>query len=402
MDILFVHNNFPAQFKNLAATLTLYPGMRVAAIGSHSASNVERVMIQRYTLPATDVSHTHPFARRFDVECRRAEQILYAATAFTSQGFRPKTVIAHCGWGEALPLREAFPSARIITYCEFYYRSQGLDVNYDPEFGALGVDACVSLQMKNAATLLSLIESDDGIAPTLWQKSTYPPELQSKISILHDGVDTGVVVPDRAATLQLPTGVKLTCADEVVTFVARNLEPLRGYHVFMRALPTILRLRPNAHVVIVGDDKVSYGAAPTNEKNWKTKFLNEVSSQIDQRRVHFLGPVPHRTYVNILQVSSAHVYLTYPFVLSWSLIEAMSAGCVVIASDTGPLHEVIETGANGILTPFFDAQGLAAKVVHVLANPRAYTHLRTAARATAVERYSIERCVPRLVDFVAR
>ncbi|MEQ1616505.1 MAG: glycosyltransferase [Hyphomicrobiaceae bacterium] len=400
MDILFVHNNFPAQFKGLAAALTQIPGTRVAAIGSRGASEMERVKLQRYEVMPADLSETHPFARRFDVECRRAEQILYAATALIKQGFTPNVVIAHCGWGETLPLREAFPRARIITYCEFYYRSQGLDVNFDPEFGYLGVDACVGLQLKNAATLLSLIESDDGIAPTLWQRSTYPTELQSKITVLHEGVDINAVRPDANAVLTLPNGRRLARGQEIVTFVARNLEPLRGYHIFMRAVPEILRQRPNAQIVIVGDDKVSYGAAPPPGRNWKTIFRDEVAARIDPNRVHFLGPLPYASYLKMLQVSSVHVYLTYPFVLSWSMIESLSAGCVVIGSDTGPLHEVID-GQNGMLVPFFDIEGLAGRVCHVLANQRAYDPMRAAARATAVNRFSLDACVAGLVDFVA-
>lgn len=340
-------------------------------------------------------STTHPFARRFDVECRRAEQILYASTALTRQGFHPHAVVAHCGWGETLPLREAFPRARILTYSEFYYRSQGLDVNFDPEFGALSLDAAVSLQLKNAATLLSLIESDDGIAPTLWQKSTYPAELQDKITVLHDGVDTQKVQPDAAAFLALPDGRRLTRGQEVVTFVARNLEPLRGYHIFMRAVPLILRRRPDAQIVIIGDDKVSYGAPPPPGRSWKQIFLDEVAGRIDPRRVHFLGPVPpDQTYVKALQVSAAHVYLTYPFVLSWSLIESLSAGCMVIASDTGPLHEVID-GRNGMLVPFFDVEGLAGKVVYALANQDKCRGMRAAARAAANDNFSLEICVPK-------
>jgi glycosyltransferase involved in cell wall biosynthesis len=401
MDILFVHNNFPAQFKSVASALTQLPGIRVAAIGSRSAVEMERVKLQRYALAPTDVAETHPFARRFDVECRRAEQILYASTALVKQGFAPKTVVAHCGWGETLPLREVFPGARIITYCEFYYRSQGLDVNFDPEFGALGLDACVSLQLKNAATLLSLIESDNGIAPTLWQKTTYPAELQDKISVLHDGIDTSIVVPDAGAVLDLPNGRRLRFGEEVVTFVARNLEPLRGYHILMRALPEILRRRPNAQIVIVGDDKVSYGAAPPPGRTWKGIYLDEVAGRIDRNRVHFLGPVPYSTYLRVLQVSAAHVYLTYPFVLSWSLLESMSAGCLVVGSDTGPLQEIID-GDNGMLMPFFDVDGLAGKVCHVLANQRSLGPMRVAARQTAVDRFSIERCVPNLVEFVSR
>jgi glycosyltransferase involved in cell wall biosynthesis len=401
MDILFVHNNFPAQFKSVATALSVFPGIRVAAIGSRSATDVERIKLQRYALTPTDVAETHPFARRFDLECRRAEQILYASTALLKQGFSPRTVVAHCGWGETLPLREAFPQARIITYCEFYYRSQGLDVNFDPEFGTLSLDASVGLQLKNAATLLSLVESDNGIAPTLWQKSIYPAELQDKISVLHDGIDTETVRPDAGASLKLPNGQRLTRSSEVVTFVARNLEPLRGYHIFMRALPEILRKRPDAQIVVIGDDKVSYGAAPPPGRSWKQIFLDEVAGRIDQKRVHFLGHVPYATYIKALQVSSVHVYLTYPFVLSWSLLEAMSAGCIVIGSDTGPLHEVID-GENGMLQPFFDVEGLSSKVVHALGNQRALEPMRAAARRTAVDRYSSDRCVPNLVDFIAR
>ncbi len=401
MDILFVHNNFPAQFKHLAVALSLYPGVRVAAIGAVGSSKLERVKVERYAVPPTEVGDTHPYARRFDLECRRAEQILYAATSLTRQGFAPNTIVAHCGWGETLPLREAFPNARIITYCEFYYRAQGLDVNFDAEFPNMGLDARVGLQLKNAATLISLVESDDGLAPTVWQKSTYPTELQSKISVFHEGVDTGIVTPNATATLKLPNGRTLSRNDEVVTFVARNLEPMRGYHVFMRTLPQLMALRPNAQIVIIGDDKVSYGAAAPSGKSWKSIYLDEVAEKIDRNRVHFLGPVPHNTYISALQVSSAHIYLTYPFVLSWSLIEALSAGCVTVCSDTGPLHEVIDSEI-GLLVPFFDTEGLAHRVAHVLGHQRSYDHLRRAARALALGKFSLERCVPDLVDFVTK
>ena len=402
MDVLFVHNNFPAQFRSVATAIAQNPGMRVAAIGSRSATELEKIPVQRYSVDVNDVAEIHPFSRRFDAECRRAEQILYACTALLKQGFAPKNIVAHCGWGETLPLREVFPRSRIITYCEFYYRSQGLDVNFDPEFAGAGLDACVSLQLKNAATLLSLVESDNGIAPTLWQKSIYPTELQDKISVLHDGIDTDLASPNPNAVLELPNGRRLNRSNEVITFVARNLEPLRGYHIFMRALPEILRKRPNAQVVVIGDDKVSYGAAAPSGTSWRRVFFDEVAPKIDRARVHFLGPVPYSTYLKALQISGAHIYLTYPFVLSWSLLEAMSTGCLVIGSDTGPLQEVIEKDRNGLLTPFFDYDGLADKVIRALANPRAYESMRTAARQTAIDRYSIHRCVPNLVEFITR
>jgi glycosyltransferase involved in cell wall biosynthesis len=399
MKILFVHNNFPAQFKNLAAALSRLPGVELAAIGSQTARHTDQVNLHRYRVEPAEFSKTHPFARRFDNECRRAEQVLYASTALAKSGFSPNTVVVHGGWGEALPLRHAFPRARIISYCEYYYQAQGLDIGFDPEFPEPGIDGLIGLQLKNAATLLSVVESDDCIAPTHWQRSTFPVDLQSKISVLHEGIDTTFARPDPAASYETQDGSTLTVNDEVVTFVARNLEPLRGYHVFMRALPQILKARPNAHVIIIGGDNVSYGQAPHGDKTWKTTYLDEVREKIDLRRVHFEGQVSHDQYVRALQVSSAHVYLTYPFVLSWSLLEALSAGCMIIASDTGPVQEVMD-GSNGTLVPFFDIDLIADKVISALAFPQHYSSKRMAARATTEERYSLRKCVPPLVEFV--
>lgn len=401
MKVLFVHNNFPAQFKNLAAALSSLPDVELAAIGSQTARQVENVKLHRYRVDAPELSMTHPFARRFDLECRRAEQVLYASIALAKNGFSPNTILAHGGWGEALPLRHAFPHARIISYCEFYYQADGLDIGFDPEFPAPGIDGLVGLQLKNATTLLSVVESDDCIAPTKWQRSTFPAELQDKIKILHEGIDTDLVRPDAAANYQLQNGKILTADSEVVTFVARNLEPLRGYHVFMRALPQILQSRPNAEVIIIGGDGVSYGQAPYGETSWKSTYLDEVRDKIDMRRVHFEGRVSYDQYIRALQVSSAHVYLTYPFVLSWSLLEALSAGCVVIASDTGPVQEVID-GSNGILVPFFDTRLLSERVIAALTYPNLFASMKTAARATAEEYYSIRNCLTPLVDFVVR
>jgi glycosyltransferase involved in cell wall biosynthesis len=399
MKVLFVHNNFPAQFKNLAAALSQLPGVELAAIGSQTARQTDGVNLHRYRVESAEPSNTHPFARRFDLECRRAEQVLYTSTGLAKSGFSPNTVVVHGGWGEALPLRHAFPRARIITYCEYYYQAQGLDIGFDPEFPEPGIDGLVGLQLKNATTLLSVIESDDCITPTRWQHSTFPVDLQAKISVLHEGIDTAFARPDPNATYKLQDGSSLTVNDEVVTFVARNLEPLRGYHVFMRALPQILRSRPDAHVIIIGGDSVSYGQAPPGDSSWKMTYLDEVRDQIDLRRVHFEGQVSHEQYVRALQVSSAHVYLTYPFVLSWSLLEALSAGCIVIASDTGPVQEVID-GSNGILVPFFDGDLIAERVISALAFPQQYAEKRLAARATVEDRYSLRKCLPPLIDFV--
>jgi glycosyltransferase involved in cell wall biosynthesis len=400
MDVLFIHNNFPAQFRHLAPYLAKQPGVRVAAIGAQNARAMPGVRLIKYALTSYDGSPSHPFARRFDLECHRAEQVLYALSTLASSGFNADVIVAHPGWGETLPVRSIFPDARLIVYCEFFYGSRGRDVGFDAEFPSNGADGNVALQSKNAATLLALSECDAGLAPTAWQRSTFPDIFHDRIRVLHEGVDTATVKPDPDATLRLPSGRTLTAKDEVVTFVARNLEPLRGYHVFMRALPRIMAERPNAEIVIVGGHGTSYGAPPPPGTTWHSIFRDEVRNSVDLRRVHFCGHLPYQSYLNALQISSAHVYLTYPFALSWSLIEAMSAGCVVIGSDTAPLRDVVNR-QNGMLVPFFDTEQLSGRVVDVLAHPDRYRDMRAAARRTALQDYDLARkCLPALSQFV--
>ena len=360
MNILFVHNNFPGQFRHVAAALARDPKVTVVGVGAPGSRPLPGVRLLRYSMNRVDVAATHPFARRFDLECHRAEQVLYVLTSLVSSGFTPDVIVAHPGWGETLPLRTIFPRARIVLYCEFFYGTEGRDVGFDPEFPQIGTDGDVALHLKNATTLLALAECDVGLSPTQWQRSTFPAIYQPKIRVIHEGVDTDVLKPEADVALRLPDGRTLRREDEVVTFVARNLEPLRGYHIFMRALPRILKERPRAEVLVIGEDRTYYGASPPAGTTWKSIFLKEVSKRIDSKRVHFTGRLSYRDYLKALQLSSAHVYLTYPFVLSWSFIEAMSCGCVIIGSDTTPVREVIN-GENGMLVSFFDHEQLANK-----------------------------------------
>jgi len=399
MNILFVHNNFPAQFRHIAAALAADPENKVAAIGCPTAQPMRNVNLIKYEWGNMSVAATHPFARRFDVECRRAEQVLYALTSFLSSGFEPDVIMVHPGWGENLPLRGVFPKARVIVYCEYYYGLHGRDVRFDPEFPMMGADGDVMVQIKNAATLLALSDCDSGVSPTVWQRSTYPKEYLDRIEVIHEGVDTDIVKPNPNAVLELPTGRKFTRKDKILTYVTRNLEPLRGCHVFLRSLPKILRDCPDAEVVIVGGDGTSYGAHPPQGQTWKSIFLNEVKNKMDMSRVHFTGVLPYNEYLKVLQISTAHVYLTYPFVTSWSLVEALSAGCTVIGSDTAPVSELIEDGVNGFLFPFFDIDALSGKVVEVLKGGSRFDAIREKAREISVERYDMTRlCVPKLMS----
>jgi glycosyltransferase involved in cell wall biosynthesis len=401
MNVLFVHNNFPAQYRYLARALAREKSVKMVAIGAGSSRTLPGVELRKYALGASDMSGTHPFARRFDLECQRGEQVLYALSSLVAFGFVPDVILAHPGWGETLPLRIMFPKARLLVYCEFFYGDQGRDVDFDPEFPKAGLDGHIGLKLKNATTLLALNDADFGVSPTEWQRSTFPSQYQDKIATIHEGVDVDLVKPDPAAVVRLPSGQELSCADEVVTFVVRSLEPLRGYHVFMRALPRIMSKRPNAQIVIVGGEAATYGLPPPPGSNWKSIFLDEVRSRVDPSRLHFAGQLPYAEFLKVLQISSAHVYLTYPFVLSWSFLEAMSTGCVMIGSDTAPVREIIEDGRNGLLVPFFDSDGIADRVVEVLTRPSKFSQMRARARQHVLDHFDMERlCIPRMIELM--
>ncbi|MGZ5022967.1 MAG: glycosyltransferase, partial [Chthoniobacterales bacterium] len=233
-------------------------------------------------------------------------------------------------------------------------------------------------------------DADIGVAPTRWQRSVFPSEFRSKINVIHDGIDTQTLKPGPATFKHPSIGHTLKTGDEVLTFVARNLEPYRGFHTFMRALPRILKARPKAQVCIVGGSEVSYGSPPPSGESWKTTLINEVQSQTDLSRVHFLGHLPYDQYLALLRISRAHAYLTYPFVLSWSLLEALALECAVVASDTAPVREIIKDGHNGLLTPFFEPDALADKLVAVLAEPEKFSGIRKQARNTVAKNYSFE------------
>jgi glycosyltransferase involved in cell wall biosynthesis len=403
MNVLFVHNNFPGQYRHIAGALAHNPRMRVAAIGSTTARAMDGVELVKYSLSNAEVSSAHPFARRFDMECYRGEQVLYALSSLAATGFVPELIMAHPGWGETLPLRTIYPDARILLYCEFFYGMHGRDVGFDSEFPETGADGHVGLHLKNASTLLALADCDAGISPTAWQRSTFPEHYQSKISVCHEGIDVDLAKPNPDAVLRLPSGREFRRSDEIVTFAARNLEPLRGYHVFMRALPRIMAKRPRAQIVVIGGDDVSYGGPPPAGTTWRSLFLGEVAHQIDQERVHYTGRLAYLDYLSALQVSSAHVYLTYPFVLSWSLLEALSTGCLVVGSDTPPVSEVLADNNNGLLVPFFDVEQLADRVIGALAYPRRFNPMRTQARQTIIDRYDLARiCLPKMTTFIQR
>ncbi|HZX26893.1 MAG TPA: glycosyltransferase, partial [Telluria sp.] len=357
MRYLFVHQNFPGQFRHVARALADDPANEVVGMGEAERIKAHgrihpRITLVGYPAPKKAGTETHHYLREYEGHVRRGQQVARAAQQLAARGFRPDVVVVHPGWGEALFLRELFPRARHVHYCEYYYHADGADVAFDPEFPS-GFDDRLRIKLKNNTQLIGLMECDAGIAPTRWQQSLYPAPLRPAISVLHEGIDTGVLQPVPQATLDVD-GHVLRAGDEVVTYVARNLEPYRGFHRFMRALPLLQKLRPQARVLIVGGDDVSYGRRLPAGTTYRQKYCAELEGQVDWSRVHFLGKLPYLRYLNVLQVSAAHVYLTYPFVLSWSMLEAMACGCLVVGSATAPVQEVITDGENGLLTDFFD------------------------------------------------
>lgn len=329
MDILFIHNNFPGQFKHLAPALAA-KGHRVLALTPrvNKTQKWEGVTVVPYQIKAPKAQQVHGWLLDMDTKLHRAEGAYRAAMDLKKQGFNPAAVIAHPGWGESLFMKDVWPNTRLGLFCELYYQAADGGLNFDPEFPAREVATePLRIRMKNLNNRLHHEIMDAGICPTKFQLSTYPDALKPRITISHDGIDTDNVRPNPEARLEI-ADLSLTKEDEVITFVNRNLEPYRGYHIFMRALPELLKRRPNATVLIVGGDGVSYGAAPPRGQTWKQIFIDEVRGQIpdeDWARVHFLGKIPYDKFLTMLQVTSAHVYLTYPFVLSWSMIEAMAS-----------------------------------------------------------------------------
>lgn len=386
--ILLIHQNFPGQFRHLAQHLAARPDVEIIGLGRDSAPGLPGFPWFKYKLHRQGKAETHPYLRQMESAVLHGQAVVRALQKLKHQGFVPDVILAHPGWGETLYAKDVFPRARLIHFCEWYYTTQGADFDFDPEFPS-DLDDRLRIQTWNALHLLNLENCDAAIAPTHWQKSRFPDAYQDKIQVIHEGIDTEHLGPDPDATLMLPSGQYLKAGDPVITYVARNLEPYRGFHLFMRALPAVLKANPHAQIVIVGGDGKSYGALPKDAPNWREKLLRELrETQGDALdvwlpRIHFLGKVPYETYKKVLQVSAVHVYLTYPFVLSWSLLEAMATGCRIIASDTAPVREVIRDGKNGELVDFFDPDALSHKILAALNDPGRGQALRAAARATA-------------------
>ena len=405
MNILFVHQNFPAQFKFLAPTL-VDAGHNVVALTlkKFDANEWEGVSIVNYQIKRTSSKTIHPWITDIETKTIRGEACFDKAVELSGEGFSPDIILGHHSWGETMFLKYVWPDAKMGLYCEFYYHATGYDVGFDPEFEGQEEKNKCRMKIKNVNNHLHLDIADSAISPTQWQADSFPAEFRKKISVVHDGIDTQVLVPDPSAIFVVDAKISLSKNDEVITFVNRGLEPYRGFHIFMRALPEILNRNRNAEIVIVGADTHAYGKAPEGGTSWREVLTKEVQPLInskDWERVHFVGTLPYDRFLALLCVSSVHVYLTYPFILSWSLLEAMSLGSAIVASDTGPLEGIVVNDQTGRLVDFFDKDALAEQVSNLLADENLQAKLGKNARKFVVENFDLKTvCLPRQIEWV--
>ncbi|MDR1359992.1 MAG: glycosyltransferase [Deltaproteobacteria bacterium] len=419
MKILFIHQNFPGQYLRLVQHLRDLGGHEILGIGEtgniRNRGMLRGVALRGYSAPKESGSDVHHYLRDTQTAVRRGQNVARILLALRAEGYAPDVISVHPGWGEGLFARDVFPRVPLLMYCEFFFSAETGYLDFDPEFPAT-VDGRFSLRIRNAVQLISLPAADALVSPTAWQRSRYPALLRRGIRKLHDGIDADYMRPDSGAALALaplsipgesllvqeatgkaisaPEGlITLRPGDKTITYAARNLEPHRGIHRFLRALPEVLRRHPDCRVLLAGADGVSYSQIPPDKQTYKARYLAELEGQLDLSRIHFLGRVSYADLRRIFQVSAVHVYLTYPFVLSWSVLEAMACGCLVLASRTAPVQEVVRHKRNGLLVDFFDQQGLVQALDTVLDRPGDFARLRAAARRTILSRYNLSSCL---------
>ena len=344
MKLLLVHQNFPGQFRDLGPALC-DRGHELKAIGSSQRPTDPRIEVLRYEHKLGERSGVHPHSLEVDEWIRRSEQVAAVAMTLKKRGWAPDVMLAHPGWGEALLLRQVFPSTPLVIWPELWLRPEHLGI--DP--ASMSVGQMQYLRIKDWLVDGAMADASLAVLPTRYQANTFPQRWQHKIAVVHEGVPETMLQLPRLQQLTIADGVTLGPDVPVVTFISRNLEPMRGFPTFMRALPSLLANHPTVHVVIVGGDEVSYSSAPGDGRSWRDHLLDELGDRIDRRRVHLFGRIPHEQLQKLYRRSDLHVYLSKAFVLSWSLLELMACGTPVLAEANSMMEELIQPGVNGAL-----------------------------------------------------
>jgi glycosyltransferase involved in cell wall biosynthesis len=395
--ILFLHDNFPAQF-GLLGDFLARRGAEVFFGTQREGASSPYMKVFRFKPHREPAKGVHPYAAGFEKAVLAGQAAARACFALKERGFAPDVVVAHAGWGTGMFVKDVWPETRFVGYFEWYYQPDGADVVFlEPE--ARSGDEMLRARARNAPILSDLVACEFGFCPTRWQAGRIPEIFHPKLKIHHDGIDTDYFAPPRAraAGLSIP-GLDLPPGAEIVSYVARGMEPYRGFPQFMAAAEIIQKRRPRAHIVVVGEDRVAYGRRLPEGESYKSRALT--AHDFDLTRLHFTGHIPRDQYRAVLHAASAHVYLTTPFVLSWSVLEAMSAETLVIASGTQPVREVVTHGENGVLTDFHDPAAITEAVVGALDARAAHDDMRRRARETILERYAMRDIFPQKEAFL--
>ena len=398
MKILFLHPNFPAQFRHLAATLGRNPQNQVVYGTNRREGQIAGVIKVIYEKSRTARPETHHYVRTLENAVLEGQAVYRLAQKLKDENFYPDIVYGHSGWGPTLFMKDTFPKSKLLCYFEWFYNAHGSDADFDPS-DPINADDEARIRIKNAPILLDLYSCDRGLSPTNWQRQQFPREFQPKIKVHHDGIDINYFKPVENAKLVLPRiNLDLSEVSEIVTYVARGMEPYRGFPQLIETIAILQKKRPQCHFVIVGKNRVAYGKSLPDDRTYKDVMLEKFP--LDSDRVHFTDLIPYNEYLQVLQASSVHVYLTRPFVLSWSMLEALATGCLIVGSATPPVQEVIEDGVNGLLVDFFNPEQIADRVIEALDNPDKMAAIRSLARETIVEGYDLNKLLPQHLDWI--
>ncbi len=411
-QILFIHQNFPGQYRYLAKHYSENPSWECFAVGEKPCVKRQLHLIPKnikllgYDMPEIENESTLGRTKGFSTHVYRSNALEKVLLRQKKQGLDPDVILAHPGWGEALYLKEIFPQAKLICFFEYFFSTTKNNINFDPEFPST-LNQQIHYRMVNTSALLALNTADVGVCPTHWQLSTHPKEYQDKLNVIHDGIDTDTIKPTLATQVALMKtsigDIKISSNDEIISYSIRNLEPSRGFHSYMRALPELQRKRPNAKFIIIGGDEISYSSRHLSGKSWREVMLSEVGNQLDMQRTIFAGKIPYKSLLDIFSITSLHIYFTTPFVLSWSLLEAMACESPILASSTEPVKEVINDGENGMLFDFFSAKDLVEKAVLMLSSKELTTSMSKQARKTVVDNYDLKRiCLPQHIELIEK
>jgi len=396
MHVLFVHKNFPAQFGHIAGHLVKEKGYRCTFVSETAPGMVGGIQKIQYRPGGGATDKTHYFSRTFENGVGHAAGVYQALKPHVTR-LRPDLIVGHSGFGSTLFLPELFPGTPVINYFEYFYHAHNSDMDFRPEWPVLEQDV-LRARARNAMILLDLEYCRAGYAPTQFQAGLLPEVYQPKVRVLHDGIDTHFW--RRQPALPRAIGPYSFEADtRVVTYVSRGFESMRGFDVFMRAAKRIYIADRRVVFLVVGSDRVCYGGDLKfiQEKSFREHVLKQ--DEYDLKRVLFLGQVTPGDLVKILSLSDLHIYLTVPFVLSWSLLDALACGCTVLASDTAPVKEFVRQNETGLLVNFFDVDGLAATALQVLKDPPAYHRLGRAGEQMIRQNYGLDTIIPRMTSF---